>query len=53
MIVEGSEVRLWVVHPKGDDPKLYQIAFGPDWWRQAKKRRQRRKLQREKRKNER
>lgn len=45
VIVEGSGVTLWVIHPKIDDPKLYQkTSFRPDWWIRGKGRRRRKKM---------
>ena len=49
MIVEGSGVTMWVVHPKAGDPKLYERAFGPKWWKRRKKMLQKRKEAKEKR----
>ena len=45
VIVEGSGVSLWVVHPRIDDPKLFQkTSFRPDWWIRAKGKRKRKKM---------
>ena len=44
MIVEGAGVTIWVVHPRIDDPKLYQkTSFCPDWWTRAKGKRKRKR----------
>ena len=43
VIVEGSGVCLWLVHPKIDDPKLYQkTSFGPSWCLTAERKRMKR-----------
>ena len=45
VIVEGSSVTIWVVHPRINDPKLYEKqSFQPEWWTRAKGKRKRKKL---------
>jgi hypothetical protein len=45
VIVEGAGVSLWVIHPRIDDPKLYQkTSFQPEWWTRAKGKRKRKKM---------
>lgn len=48
MIVEGSGVTLWIVHPRINDPKIYQKnSFHPDWWVRAKRKKNRKQQAKE------
>lgn len=43
VVVEGPNVKVWVVHPKAGDPRLYERVCGPNWWKEQKKKAQKRK----------
>ena len=48
MIVEGSGVTLWIVHPRINDPRIYRkTSFHPDWWSRAKSKKKRKQMAKE------